>query len=352
MLSPEPLADVYVSTGLPMAGGRIGFRNGREHEIDSFTLVYDSDDDGDFDANDTVEMVETFDSGDELVHDNVGNLIYDGLYSYTYDAWNRLATVSRAYPDTDSDGEPEIGSTIATLSYDAAGRRIAKAVTGCGDWDQTYEYYYDGQRMIEMRDDSADVVKQYVWGLGYVDELVQVAANGTYYAMQDANYNLLGLIDAGGRLAERYEYTPYGERTVYTHGVLYADFDADGDVDLDDFQTLMSNFGTGTTHAEGDANGDVDLDDFVILKATFGGRYPAADPLVTQPRPNSFALPATGRPALCDIGHQGLLHDKEFGLVYNRARYLSPTLGRFNRPDPMDQNQAGGGYQDGMNRGE
>jgi hypothetical protein len=51
-----------------------------------------------------------------------------------------------------------------------------------------------------------------------------------------------------------------------------ADFDGDGDVDLDDFVILKSNFGTGTTKAQGDADGDgdVDLDDFVILKQEFG----------------------------------------------------------------------------------
>ena len=44
---------------------------------------------------------------------------------------------------------------------------------------------------------------------------------------------------------------------------------------------------------------------------------------------------------LCDIGHQGLLLDKEFGLYYNRARYLNPRLGRFMQRDPA-------GYVDGM----
>ena len=60
---------------------------------------------------------------------------------------------------------------------------------------------------------------------------------------------------------------------IVTSGpTLQADFDDDGDVDLDDFVILKSNFGTGTTHAEGDADydGDVDLDDFVILKNEFG----------------------------------------------------------------------------------
>jgi hypothetical protein len=54
---------------------------------------------------------------------------------------------------------------------------------------------------------------------------------------------------------------------------------------------------------------------------------------------------------LCDVGHQvgacgdspgrGLLHDKEFGLIHNRARTLHPRLGRFLQRDPM-------GHVDGM----
>jgi hypothetical protein len=39
---------------------------------------------------------------------------------------------------------------------------------------------------------------------------------------------------------------------------------------------------------------------------------------------------------LCDIGHQGLPLDKEFGadIYYNRARYLFAELGHFGGPDP------------------
>jgi RHS repeat-associated protein len=36
----------------------------------------------------------------------------------------------------------------------------------------------------------------------------------------------------------------------------------------------------------------------------------------------------------CDVGHQGLFFDKEFGLVHNRARMLHPGLGRFMQRDP------------------
>jgi RHS repeat-associated protein len=45
------------------------------------------------------------------------------------------------------------------------------------------------------------------------------------------------------------------------------------------------------------------------------------------------------------LGHQGLMHDTETNLVYNRARMLHTTLARFLQRDPA-------GYVDGMNRFE
>jgi hypothetical protein len=87
-----------------------------------------------------------------------------------------------------------------------------------------------------------------------------------------------------------------GDRTEYVGvsfdapgeiiGPLQGDCDGDGDVDLDDFVILKTNFGTGTTHAEGDCDGDgdVDLDDFVVLKNEFGMAAAAL------PEPSMIAL--------------------------------------------------------------
>jgi RHS repeat-associated protein len=246
-------------------------------------------------------MVENPDYAEEaLAHDAAGNLTYDGNYKFKYDAWNRLVEVRRAYRD-DEDTLTE-GSTIATMAYDGLGRRIKKAVTNSGDWDCTYHYYHDGSRMIETRNGSGQVLTQHLWGTQYVDELVQVAHNDdpadagehdcetAYYALQDANFNVLGLVDAGGDLAERYEYTPYGQRTAFTS--------------------------------------------------------PGSDDaLCSSPVMESWRVEVSGAKqpyGLCDVGHQGLMHDKEFGLIYNRARYLHPILARLLQHDPM-------GYVDGTN---
>jgi len=91
------------------------------------------------------------------------------------------------------------------MAYDGTGRRTSKTIDNSGDWNYTYHFYYDGQSMIETRNGSNKVIKQHVWGTQYVDEIIQIGTNDDptdteqncekfYYAAQDANYNVIGLI--------------------------------------------------------------------------------------------------------------------------------------------------------------
>ena len=212
--------------------------------------------------------------------------------------------------------------------------------------------------MVEVQNGSDCTLKQYVWGLQYVDELCQIMLapfpgetnkpNHPFWVLQDANFNTLGVVSRTGRLVERYEYTPYGQRTVFSHGYVPADFNDDGTVDSIDYTTYSNHYGSGTTIDEGDANGDgtVDTIDYAIWANNYGKTAAYLDdPLVMYPRLGSFVKVAgttTGNPiALCDTGHQGLLHDREFSLIYNRNRYYHPTLARFTSRDPLM-------YVDGM----
>ena len=71
-----------------------------------------------------------------------------------------------------------------------------------GDWDATYHYFWDDWQMIEVRNGSDELLKQYVWGLGYIDELIQIGLPCTeedivgyrFCLCQDANYNVLGVV--------------------------------------------------------------------------------------------------------------------------------------------------------------
>jgi len=83
----------------------------------------------------------------------------------------------------------------------------------------------------------------------------------------------------------RYEYIPRGGQP--------GDADGDGDVDLDDFVILKSNWGgPGGDCSVGDfdANGSVDLDDFIILKNNWGAG--------AVPEPASICLLAFGSLAI------------------------------------------------------
>jgi len=65
--------------------------------------------------------------------------------------------------------------------YDGTGRRITKTLSNRGELDGTEQYYYDGQKQIEMRqtiDWQERVLRQYVWGTQYIDEIIRVDING------------------------------------------------------------------------------------------------------------------------------------------------------------------------------
>jgi hypothetical protein len=95
--------DCYSSTAFTLTGGRFGFItwNGVS-AVGNLTIKSDADHNGSFE---TTELVETFSLApgyrvaDTLTYDNNGNLTYDGIQAYTYDAWNRLRTVAHAYRD-------------------------------------------------------------------------------------------------------------------------------------------------------------------------------------------------------------------------------------------------------------
>jgi len=297
-----------------LTGGHFGFRSGQIEYVDNITVRSDPDNNGSFSK---VEIVEQFNlDAVQLRYDAAGNLTFDGNYAYTYDAWNRQIMVKRAYitkdPTTGNKTYAE-GSAISTSLYDGQGRRVKKAITNCGDLDATHVYYYDGQRMIEERNGSGQLLKTYVWGQQYIDELLAIhvptsltgsasnpGAKQTFWAMHDANYNVIGIVNESGRQVERYEYTPYGQRTIYGRQTILSD---------NDEATKWSNDATLT--------------------------YPQLTP--------AKITGIAGAPfALNDFGHQGLMHDTATGLIYNRRRMYSPSLMRMIQEDPE-------GYIDGMN---
>ena len=152
-------------------------------------------------------------------------------------------------------------------------------------------FYYDGNRLLEHHHDSPtsgeDYLREYVWGLEYIDEAVAQydtepgQAAELFYILIDANYNVVAVVDAGngstppGTLIQQYNYWAYG--------------------------TLLA--------AES---------------------YDAGPPEVVT----TIDFESYPEQLATNIGHQGLYLDFESWLIHNRARTYNPELGRFMQRDP------------------
>jgi RHS repeat-associated protein len=203
-------------------------------------------------------------------HDDTGNMTaipqpndLTSAYDATWDAWNRLVKLE------------DSSVTVVEYQYDGNSRRIAKLLYDAGALDETRHVYYTAQsQAIEERIDATTSPEiQFVWNLGYVDDLLMrdrdVNRNGTMnhraYALTDLRYSMAALSNASGAVIERFAYDAHGQA-----------------------KALASNF-------------------------------------VSRPSSNyDWEFRYTGR-----------RQDLETGLMYFRARYYSTELGRFISRDPL-----------------
>lgn len=162
-------------------------------------------------------------------YDAAGNMTSDGIYRYSYDAWNRLVEVHRASPA----GTIADVDRVAEYRYDGLGRRISKIVSNSGSLNKMEYYGYAGWQLLEVRDGNGDCKQQFVWGSQYIGEAICMdVANENYdctgegsrhfFYMQDANWNVIAMREATtssgvttNSIIERYEYDPYGSVRIY-----------------------------------------------------------------------------------------------------------------------------------------
>ncbi len=148
--------------------------------------------------------------GATLTFDHNGNTTDQTGKALTYDAWNRLKSVTGA-------------SSSVTHSYDALGRRIKEVRTGPAL--TTDLFYSDKWQVVEEWKDGANHA-QYLWSPVYVDAMILRDRNNDtnpdleerVYVMQDANWNVTGIMNPAGSVLERYVYDPYGVPTRLTAG--------------------------------------------------------------------------------------------------------------------------------------
>ena len=158
-----------------------------------------------------------------FTYDADGNMTSDSLWNYSYDAENRLISMTI----TAVTGIP---NQVLEFKYDYAGRRVQKrSYNSTAGTDVYRRYLYDGWNLVaEFNAPSGtscgSLLRSYTWGLdlvgslgatGGVGALVQITdhtTNTNYLPTYDANGNVAALLNAvGGGVAAIYEYSPFGE---------------------------------------------------------------------------------------------------------------------------------------------
>jgi len=127
----------------------------------------------------------------------------------TYNARNQLVSFS----DPGAVGGP----VTAVYRYDAAGRRVEKAVTTGANPPVVTRFFYDGRDIVEERSGAGVVQATYIWGSGH--RLVQMRRGvQNHYFAADVISSPVIATSQGGAVAERYRYLEFGQAVVLNPG--------------------------------------------------------------------------------------------------------------------------------------
>ncbi|OQB90382.1 MAG: tRNA3(Ser)-specific nuclease WapA precursor [Verrucomicrobia bacterium ADurb.Bin118] len=158
-------------------------------------------------------------------YDLDGNLTFDGVWTYEWDAENRL----KAMTMTNVSGIPNAQRKKLEFAYDHMNRRVQKVVKA---WNGsafanpvTTKFVYDGWNLLAVLSASTQLQSSYLWGqdlsgtldqAGGIGGLLLVTAHGgtatNGFVAYDGNGNVTALVRGGSDpVLARYEYSAYGE---------------------------------------------------------------------------------------------------------------------------------------------
>ncbi|MGN5612539.1 RHS repeat-associated core domain-containing protein, partial [Xanthomonas hortorum] len=141
-----------------------------------------------------------------LSYDESGNLLSDGSRTYVWDDRGRLSQIQQG------------GTTIASVNYDALGRRTAKTEGGTST-----QYLYD--RLDTVQETQGTTVNPILTGLGIDQRYARNDTSGRTYFLTDQLGSTRLLTNAAGSAVQRYDYDPYGTTTqssaAYTNPYQY-----------------------------------------------------------------------------------------------------------------------------------
>ncbi|MDE6945932.1 MAG: hypothetical protein K2P14_01985 [Anaeroplasmataceae bacterium] len=164
----------------------------------------------------------------EYAYDNNGNITKAGSTTFTYDTTikDRLKSVNGkeiTYGTNPLNPTSYNGNTYTfegrrlvkyngyTYSYNDQGLRTSKSITNV-----TTKYYYDGDKLITEYTSSSKRRLDFLYDEN--DILYGFIYNNSnkYFYIRDFMQNIVGIVDNGGSLMVKYEYTAYGRITSIT----------------------------------------------------------------------------------------------------------------------------------------
>ena len=166
-----------------------------------------------------------------ILHDADGNMTRDGTYAYSYDAENRLRSVTSKTMTN--------GALRVLNAYDHRSRRIRKTVQRLSisvaqppalpveirEWQtlETHTFVWDGNNIVIEKVEFANGTTrtfEYFWGLdksgteqgaGGVGGLIAVSMDGVFsIPCYDHNGNIVLYVSETGSVAAQHTYDPYG----------------------------------------------------------------------------------------------------------------------------------------------
>jgi RHS repeat-associated protein len=128
-----------------------------------------------------------------------GQCVRDERYIYLHDAAGCLVEVH------DLPG----GNIVLKQAFDPAGRVLSRTENSVH-----YEQRYLGLRLLQRQDLNGSAIAQVTPGVG-IDEVLLESTGTNRYPLQEASSSVLAYVDASGTVSERYQYSPFGEATIW-----------------------------------------------------------------------------------------------------------------------------------------
>jgi RHS repeat-associated protein len=148
----------------------------------------------------------TYGSGHRLLSDGTAAYTHhadgvrssDGRFQYDVDAFGRIAAVRSG------------AATLLELDYDALGRPSALREQGQAE----LRLHYLGGH-VEQESSGGSPQRQLTLHPVTGVPIAYHNSSGTYYALVDGRFNLIGLLDVNANLVETYRYQPFGAPAIF-----------------------------------------------------------------------------------------------------------------------------------------